>query len=76
MVDALEPAVKEELIQNICSKELNAYQQIFQGTGKARVTFGCSADHPGMPERVGTPLAVSSGAFLLCTTVIILADPG
>lgn len=33
VVDALDAAVKEELIQNICSKELNAYQQIFQGTG-------------------------------------------
>ncbi|GAQ83207.1 vacuolar protein sorting-associated protein 53 [Klebsormidium nitens] len=32
VVDALDAAVKEELIQNICSKELNAYQQIFQGT--------------------------------------------
>ncbi|GBG82677.1 hypothetical protein CBR_g35042 [Chara braunii] len=32
VVDALEPDVKEELISGFCSKELTAYQQIFQGT--------------------------------------------
>jgi hypothetical protein len=33
VIDALDPSAKEELIRNVCSKELTAYQQIFQGTG-------------------------------------------
>ncbi|KAG0554133.1 hypothetical protein KC19_12G065500 [Ceratodon purpureus] len=37
VVDALDPSAKEELIRNVCSKELTAYQQIFQGTEVARL---------------------------------------
>ncbi|EFJ16271.1 hypothetical protein SELMODRAFT_421950 [Selaginella moellendorffii] len=37
VVDALERTVREELIVNICSKELTAYQQIFQGTEVAKL---------------------------------------
>jgi len=33
VIDALDPSAKEELIRSVCSKELTAYQQIFQGTG-------------------------------------------
>lgn len=33
VIDALDPSAREELIRNVCSKELTAYQQIFQGTG-------------------------------------------
>lgn len=33
VIDGLDPSAKEELIRNVCSKELTAYQQIFQGTG-------------------------------------------
>lgn len=36
VVDALDESVREELVRNICSKELTAYQQIFQGTGRER----------------------------------------
>ena len=39
VIDALDPSAKEELIRNVCSKELTAYQQIFQGTGKFALTF-------------------------------------
>lgn len=34
VVDALDSSVRDELMRSICSKELTAYQQIFQGTGK------------------------------------------
>eukprot|EP00249_Psilotum_nudum_P021312 c28062_g1_i1 orf=249-2780(+) len=37
VVDCLDPSVREELIQNVCSKELTAYQQIFEGTEVARL---------------------------------------
>ena len=37
VVDALEPAVKLELMRSVCSKELSAYQQIFVGTEVARL---------------------------------------
>jgi hypothetical protein len=35
VINALDPSAKEELIRNVCSKELTAYQQIFQGTGSS-----------------------------------------
>jgi len=34
VVDALDAAARDELMRSICSKELTAYQQIFQGTGE------------------------------------------
>jgi vacuolar protein sorting-associated protein 53 len=34
VVDALEPSVREELVKNFCSKELNSYRQIFEGAGE------------------------------------------
>ncbi|BBN20320.1 vacuolar protein sorting-associated protein 53 [Marchantia polymorpha subsp. ruderalis] len=37
VVDSLDESVREELIRNICSKELTAYQQIFQGTEVAKL---------------------------------------
>lgn len=37
VVDALEPSVKEELIKTVCSKEITAYQQIFEGTELAKL---------------------------------------
>ncbi|KAG0584269.1 hypothetical protein M758_3G197500 [Ceratodon purpureus] len=37
VIDALDPSAKEELIRNVCSKELTAYQQIFQGTEVAKL---------------------------------------
>lgn len=39
VIDALDPSAKEELIRNVCSKELTAYQQIFQGTGTFAPVF-------------------------------------
>lgn len=35
VVDALEPSVREELVNNLCSKELTSYRQIFEGAGKS-----------------------------------------
>eukprot|EP00252_Welwitschia_mirabilis_P001763 TRINITY_DN11706_c0_g1_i1.p1 TRINITY_DN11706_c0_g1~~TRINITY_DN11706_c0_g1_i1.p1 ORF type:complete len:829 (+),score=191.73 TRINITY_DN11706_c0_g1_i1:175-2661(+) len=37
VVDALEAPVKEELIKNVCNKELMTYQQIFEGTEVAKL---------------------------------------
>ncbi|KAL7181161.1 hypothetical protein ACSBR1_040097 [Camellia fascicularis] len=37
VVDALEPSVREELVQNFCSRELTSYQQIFEGADISRV---------------------------------------
>ncbi|CAK9191617.1 unnamed protein product [Sphagnum troendelagicum] len=37
VINALDPSAKEELIRNVCSKELTAYQQIFQGTEVAKL---------------------------------------
>ncbi|CAM6084244.1 unnamed protein product [Calypogeia fissa] len=37
VVDSLDESVREELVRNICSKELTAYQQIFQGTEVSRL---------------------------------------
>ncbi|ERM99232.1 vacuolar protein sorting-associated protein 53 A isoform X1 [Amborella trichopoda] len=37
VVDALEPSVREELVKNVCSRELTAYQQIFEGTELAKL---------------------------------------
>ncbi|XP_024383134.1 vacuolar protein sorting-associated protein 53 A isoform X1 [Physcomitrium patens] len=37
VIDGLDPSAKEELIRNVCSKELTAYQQIFQGTEVAKL---------------------------------------
>ncbi|KAE8720233.1 Vacuolar protein sorting-associated protein 53 A [Hibiscus syriacus] len=31
VVDALEPSVREELVNNFCSRELTSYEQIFEG---------------------------------------------
>ena len=33
VVDALEPSVREELINNFCSRELTSYEQIYVGAG-------------------------------------------
>ena len=33
VVDALEPSVREELVRNLCNKELTSYRQIFEGAG-------------------------------------------
>jgi hypothetical protein len=33
VVDALEPSVREELVNNFCSRELTSYEQIFEGAG-------------------------------------------
>jgi len=33
VVDALEPSVKEELVNNFCNRELTSYEQIFEGAG-------------------------------------------
>ena len=43
VIDALDPSAKEELIRNVCSKELTAYQQIFQGTGAFKLVFAENA---------------------------------
>lgn len=32
-MDALEPSVREELVNNFCSRELTSYEQIFEGAG-------------------------------------------
>ncbi|CAL5366516.1 unnamed protein product [Camellia sinensis] len=37
VVDALEPSVREELVQNFCSRELTSYQQIFEGAELAKL---------------------------------------
>nr|XP_043630571.1 vacuolar protein sorting-associated protein 53 A-like [Erigeron canadensis] len=37
VVDALEPSVREELVKNICNKELISYQQIFEGAELAKL---------------------------------------
>eukprot|EP00850_Spirogloea_muscicola_P023182 SM000335S12906 [mRNA] locus=s335:65884:70763:+ [translate_table: standard] len=37
VVDALGPAVRDELVQTVCAKELTAYQQIFEGTEVAKL---------------------------------------
>lgn len=33
VVDALEPSVREELVNNFCNRELTSYEQIFEGAG-------------------------------------------
>lgn len=33
VVDALEPFVREELVNNFCSRELTSYEQIFEAAG-------------------------------------------
>lgn len=38
VVDALDSHARDELIRSICSRELTAYQQIFQGTGAGQNT--------------------------------------
>ncbi|KAL7163412.1 hypothetical protein ACSBR2_039505 [Camellia fascicularis] len=37
VVDALEPSVREEVVQNFCSRELTSYQQIFEGAELAKL---------------------------------------
>ncbi|VVB00648.1 unnamed protein product [Arabis nemorensis] len=37
VVDALEPSVREELVNNFCSNELNSYEQIFEGAELAKL---------------------------------------
>ncbi|CAL9097081.1 unnamed protein product [Musa acuminata var. zebrina] len=37
VVDALEPSVREELIRNLCNKELTSYRQIFEGAELAKL---------------------------------------
>ncbi|PPD89091.1 hypothetical protein GOBAR_DD14014 [Gossypium barbadense] len=37
VVDALEPSVKEELVNNFCSRELTSYEQIFEGAELAKL---------------------------------------
>ncbi|GMP23649.1 hypothetical protein CsSME_00001171 [Camellia sinensis var. sinensis] len=37
VVDALEPSVREELVQNFCGRELTSYQQIFEGVELAKL---------------------------------------
>ncbi|CAH9093474.1 unnamed protein product [Cuscuta epithymum] len=37
VVDSLEPSVREELVKNFCSRELNSYQQIFEGAELAKL---------------------------------------
>ncbi|KAI8009086.1 Vacuolar protein sorting-associated protein 53 A [Camellia lanceoleosa] len=37
VVDAMEPSVREELVQNFCSRELTSYQQIFEGAKLAKL---------------------------------------
>ncbi|XVF52440.1 hypothetical protein PTKIN_Ptkin05aG0018200 [Pterospermum kingtungense] len=36
-VDALEPSVREELVNNFCSRELTSYKQIFEGAELAKL---------------------------------------
>lgn len=33
VVDALEPSVREELVNKFCSREVTSYEQIFEGAG-------------------------------------------
>ena len=33
VVDALESSVREEVVNNFCSRELTSYEQIFEGAG-------------------------------------------
>ncbi|XP_062107064.1 vacuolar protein sorting-associated protein 53 A [Humulus lupulus] len=37
VVDALEPSVREELVNNFCSRELTSYEQIFEGAELAKL---------------------------------------
>ncbi|XP_076921561.1 vacuolar protein sorting-associated protein 53 A-like [Bidens hawaiensis] len=37
VVDALEPSVREELVNNFCNRELISYQQIFEGAELAKL---------------------------------------
>ncbi|KAK4787590.1 hypothetical protein SAY86_011423 [Trapa natans] len=37
VVDALEPSVKEELVNTFCSRELTSYEQIFEGAELAKL---------------------------------------
>lgn len=41
VVDALEPSVREELVNNFCSRELTAYEQIFDGAGMHNFLPSC-----------------------------------
>lgn len=37
VIDALEPSVREELVNNFCSRELTSYEQIFEGAELAKL---------------------------------------
>ncbi|KAK7843666.1 vacuolar protein sorting-associated protein 53 a [Quercus suber] len=37
VVDSLEPSVREELVNNFCSRELTSYEQIFEGAELAKL---------------------------------------
>ncbi|KAJ1425360.1 Vps53-like, N-terminal [Sesbania bispinosa] len=37
VVDALEPSVREELVNNFCNRELTSYEQIFEGAELAKL---------------------------------------
>ncbi|XWS62080.1 hypothetical protein CRYUN_Cryun07bG0180400 [Craigia yunnanensis] len=37
VVNALEPSVREELVNNFCSRELTSYEQIFEGAGLTKL---------------------------------------
>lgn len=39
VVDALEASVREELVNNFCSRELTSYEQIFEGAGMSLSTY-------------------------------------
>lgn len=39
VVDALEPSVREELVNNFCSRELTSYEQIFEGAGLSHLHY-------------------------------------
>lgn len=39
VVDALEASVREELVNNFCSRELTSYEQIFEGAGSSCLSF-------------------------------------
>jgi len=55
VIDALDPSAKEELIRNVCSKELTAYQQIFQGTGTITcfyLSYFLAAMKPSFKDRM------------------------
>lgn len=47
VVDALESSVREELVNNFCSRELTSYEQIFEGAGMLHnaVHFSCIVLH-------------------------------